>query len=646
MNVLKVSLLMVILFNGFSYAMMPDEVDPENMKYLIQQERDKALEEYNEMVKQKETERVKAAKDLKQGGSEDIVKSPGTGKIDKNLIDTEKGVKKFYVRPNFYFLLLLFCVGLYIIFSKVFIKMKRDEKGLVFVLVMAFMLLLVVIATGFIKLSNNEIRATMRQGDSMKALYIAEGGFQRALYDLKQDFVNGGGSPSWSDGSISTYTGGPDTNNFYTLSGYPSSLGGGNYTVRLKNITNETDEIWVRTQGTYNNVTRTVQAYVKIKNISPWNNAVFAGTGASGSAISGNVYVHGSVHVLGSGLASTDTAIGLSGTASVGNNYEGIPADLSSRIPPLPTVTFNGETVGSLSAEFRVKNGRTDLSGTAAVGQANVSGNSVKETMDGVYVDVGPYDGDNSPGTYYDGFGGNQGPSNVNSDNGVTNPYDLDDIVSFPSLNDPYLTYGTYRDYLIASSSAVPEDDIPGTSGTINASTPSFGPLGSGGNSISWNSASRILTISGVVRITDGSDAGSGGELKLGEKNMTIQYTGRGSLFSEEFEVHGDLLSQGMFPSTDALGLIADGDIELATGGGDSQLKMIGAFYAEGEIESAKQNEIAGSFVSNYFSLGSQVPKIYQVPALANSISSIPGFIGLGGSPSYIISTTNWQEVY
>ncbi|MBI3008486.1 MAG: hypothetical protein HYY56_03065, partial [Candidatus Omnitrophica bacterium] len=371
-------------------------------------------------------------------------------------------------------------------------------------------------------------------------------------------------------------------------------------------------------------------------------NAVFAGTGASGSAISGNVYLHGSVHILGSGLASTDTAIDLSGTASVGNNYEGMSADLSSRIPPLPTVTFNGETVGSLSAEFRVKNGRTDLSGSAAVGQTNMSGNSIKETMDGVYVDVGPYDGDNTPGTYYDGFGGTQGPSNVNSDNGITNPYDLDDMVSFPSLNDPYGGYSTYRAWLADNSYSLNEDLI---SGKIDSSTGNFSYVGAYG-SIAWNSASRILTISGVVRITDGSDAGSGGELKLGEKNMTIQYTGKGSLFSEEFEVHGDLLSQGIFPSPDALGLIADGDIELATGGGDSQLKMIGAFYAEGEIESAKQNEIAGSFVSNYFSLGSQVPKIYQVPALASSISSIPGFTGLGGSANYLITTTNWQEAY
>ncbi len=515
---------------------------------------------------------------------------------------------------------------------------KANERGLVFILVMAFVVILIVSATSFVKLSNNEIRATMRQGDSLKAFYIAEAGFQRALYDLKQDFVTGGASPSWSDGWITNnYNVGPNTTDFYTL--YSNSFGGGSHTVSLKNITNENDEIWVKSQGTYNSVVRTVQVYVKIKNISPWNNAIFAGSGASGSAVSGNVYIHGSVHVLGSGLASTDTAINLSGTASVGNNYEGIPTELSSRIPPLPTTVFNGETVGSLGAEFRVKNGRTDLSGSAAVGQANVSGNSVKETMDGVYVDVGPYDDDNTPGTYYDGFGGTQGPSNVNSDNGITNPYDLDDILSFPSLNP------TYKAYLLNNSYTLDEDLI---SETINGSTGSFS-YGDARGSIAWNSTTRVLTVTGIVSITDGtSDPDSLGELKLGEKNITIQYTTpdtrKGTIFADEFEVHGDLLSQGTFPTTDALGLIADGDIELATGGGDSQFKMIGAFYAEGEIESAKQNEIAGAFVSNYFNLGSQVPKIYQVPALANNLPS--GLTGLGGSPNYLITTTNWQEVY
>jgi hypothetical protein len=81
-------------------------------------------------------------------------------------------------------------------------------------------------------------------------------------------------------------------------------------------------------------------------------------------------------------------------------------------------------------------------------------------------------------------------------------------------------------------------------------------------------------------------------------------------------------------------------DIALATGGGDSQLNMIGAFYAEDEIISGKQNEIAGSFVSNYFNMGSQVPKLYQVPSLATNLP--PGMIG--GENVYKMVTINWRE--
>ena len=54
--------------------------------------------------------------------------------------------------------------------------------------------------------------------------------------------------------------------------------------------------------------------------------------------------------------------------------------------------------------------------------------------------------------------------------------------------------------------------------------------------------------------------------------------------------------------------------------------EMAGAFYAQGVVYSAKQNQIAGTFVGNFFDMGTNVPNIYQVPGLSlNLPPNMPG---------------------
>ena len=67
--------------------------------------------------------------------------------------------------------------------------------------------------------------------------------------------------------------------------------------MQLRNVAGETDAIWVRSSGTIGDITKTVEVYMRMKDISPWNNAVFAGKGASGTVINGNVDIRGSVHI-------------------------------------------------------------------------------------------------------------------------------------------------------------------------------------------------------------------------------------------------------------------------------------------------------------------------------------------------------------
>ncbi|MDO8683378.1 MAG: hypothetical protein Q7N50_07855, partial [Armatimonadota bacterium] len=152
--------------------------------------------------------------------------------------------------------------------------------------------------------------------------------------------------------------------------------------------------------------------------------------------------------------------------------------------------------------------------------------------------------------------------------------------------------------------------------------------------SISWDKSEGLLTIDGIVRMNV--------DLDLGKKNNTVTYTGNGTLFSDgDVRVHSDLLSRSTFPTVDSLGVMTSKIMYLATGGGESQVNMTGAFYAQNKVVSTKQNEIAGSFVAGYFDLGSNVPKIYQVPALSQYL---PGGLPKG-TTSTTITTLSWRRL-
>lgn len=419
--------------------------------------------------------------------------------------------------------------------------------------------------------------------------------------------------------------------------------------------------------ATYRGITERIRVRIKFKNVGVWSNAIFAGIGQSGRGINGNVDVRGSVHILGEGepfsdtngngkwdpaesftdvngngmfdpgepfvdadgngvwapaepyqdnnlngvydppLTATDLATDMTGSANIGNNYSGIPAALSSKIPGLSTISYRGESVQSLGTELRVKHGKVNISGSAVVGSPNVAGNTVKETVDGCYVN--------------DGYGGNKGASGVHSDNGTAQGYDLGDRVHFPGLLDPYkdpitgIQYASHESFLDSTSLVFTENNI-------KSGTPSFTRSDANGNSISWNDITKTLTINGIIRVN--------GDLDFCSKGSTMYYAGKGTIFSKgTVKVHGSIMPKTMFPTTDSMGVIAKYDIEFATGSGESQLEGAGAWYAQRKIVSAKQNQFAGTYVSDYFDMGTNVPSIYQVPTLATNLP--PGMPGANG---------------
>lgn len=482
-----------------------------------------------------------------------------------------------------------------------------NERGSL--LLISYFVILILMGTGaaLALFSTNESRVSERQRLTTVAFHVAESGIERALYDLRQDFI-GASNPSWSDGDINGFTMGPNTVNYYPFpytSQTPNNvIGEGSYVVEMRNVASN-EHVWIKSVGTVGDVSHEIVVYVKMINLSPWDNAIFAGSGASGAMINGNVDIRGSVHILGSGLNPGDFAIDLGGTAEiVGNNYNGVDAALQARVPALDTTVVNGETVETLGAELRIKKGMMGLSGSSSAGLPDVYGNAYKETVDGVFVT--------------DGYGGNQGTNNVHSDNGTTNSYDLGDTISFPNLSDPSaanpaLTHQQYLKSVGYTPTPSEESQLanitPGSNFTIGDANGSITADGSGN-----------LTIDGVVYLDNGSDLGFS---KQGS-NKTITYTGTGViLVTGDVQINTDLVTSGnnSFPNN-IMGIMTPNDI----GFNQAQIDVMGLFYAENQVTVEKQTDIMGTIVSNYFDMGTNVPSIFQVPETANNLP--PGMIG------------------
>lgn len=523
----------------------------------------------------------------------------------------------------------------------------RSEEGIVLVTTLLVVTFLSLLGATFLILASTESRIAFNEKDFARALYVAEVGIERARQDLKYDTafdVNCGlfnrylGSPIGPNTDTGSLLGSAGAKYYdlgttsacsqkipavgfidvYTNSSPVSAdsySDGATYSVQLGNASGI--EVTTQSQGQIGTrAARTVEARLRVVDLSPWNNAAFAGTGASGATINGNALIAGSLHLLGNNLSSTDQAAEFSGSGGVYNRYQDI--DATAYTGKLPNVAPT-----TLHAEVRVKKGRIGLDGASRIGAST-------NKMDGVYTN--------------DGFTGNQAPNfSVYSKNGKDTKYDIpsDVTVPFPCLGCTNPKTGqTYQQDLDNNSYTYSGDLV------IDATTGNFS-VGSGSNTLSYNSTTKTLTISGIIKVT--------GRIKLGgttgtTRITTISYTGSGTFYSSysntsddpSIEIHSNILPVGTFPTADRLGFIAQDRIEIATGAGDANLRLAGAFFAENKIILSKQTQAAGSLVSNYFDMGSQVPALYQVPELARNLP--PGLPGRDLRIIYV-KTLSWKEL-
>jgi hypothetical protein len=557
--------------------------------------------------------------------------------------------------------------------------LHRSSRGSALVTAMTVLVMVFVTGSGVLSLSLQAMRRGKYDTLRSRAIALAEAGADRAIMYVRTVAPDGTRNGTWR------------------TMGLPGSLrveqvlradgsAEGSYEMQVVDGTGAnagkiqvTSTGRVREESTQREVARAIRVVLKLdmEDIGVWNNAIFGGVGQSGRSINGNVQIRGNVHLLGDGepftdsdldnrwdagetfidtnlngvynvgevyvdadgdghrdarepfedvngnglrdpaLTVTDLSSEFGGTSTVGNNYTGMPADLQNRLPALNPKTWNGEMVQTLDAKLRVKHGQVSISGTATVGTADVAAGSpmVKETLDGTFVS--------------DGFTGTSGAASVYSDNGAAQKYNLGDFVKFPTLTDPCIvdgvSYASYMDYLQATSTVV-AGPITIQKGTAFSRS---GPNGS----IDVDTAGNI-TISGKVYV-DGNVTFA--------KNGPMYYTGKGSLVSSgSIFINESVNPQAVFPINNVMGFIARRRIELATGGGAAQIQLAGAYYAQEQIVSAKQNELAGTFVCSYFSM-TNVPRMYQVPALSDNLP--PGMPGSERLWIHSIRLDSWREI-
>lgn len=549
-------------------------------------------------------------------------------------------------------------------------RILKSENGSALLLALLVMVMLTFIYIGSITTTVTDMDISENQKEKTSAFYIAEGGLEWGMRALKDnaDMVN-------NDSLMAVINGN-------------SELGNGNFQV---NVSGSIPYKTLTSGGESQEGKGTVQVMVKRRRnpLNIWDNIIFAGSGQAGNAISGNVSLHGSVHILGEGepftdgngdgvwddadqyvdgngngvwdpgelltvdgdgdgvwdpaepyqdsngngvydgaLTVWDLAFDVIGEAGMYNNYEGINATLASRLPSIDTTTFNGEVVSTLDSELRVKHGKVALSGTAHIGFPDESGGSpsIKETVDGCYVT--------------DGWGGNQGTASVYSDNGTTEEYDLGDEMSFPTLDLPYTDpntgteYSTYQDYLSNNALVISGNLLlkPGVSVAEQSNIH---------GSISMD-ASGNLDIDGIVYVNGNIliEAGTGTKI-----HTPIIYDGKGTLVSQgKTDISTHVLSKGQFCTDDVIGFISATDINIGCGSGDAQLNITGAFYAQHKITNEKQNQLAGAMVSNYFQIDN-VPDLFHTPAIVENLPpGMPGGVTIN-IYTYRVVPGTWREL-
>jgi hypothetical protein len=549
-----------------------------------------------------------------------------------------------------------------------------DDRGIAIVAVTMVLVVAALLGGTLIAQTSQDMRESERTYHDKQSLYLAESAIERAYYEIK---ANSDGFGSFFNTVTQTGETQPGT-----ISNV-DALKGGTYTLQVVELRPlvplEYNQI-VQITGTGNTGTGRsrqviVVAEVIRENLSVWNNAIFGGSGSTGGVIEGNAQIYGSVNLLGDNVgegAAAIEALDMSGASIIYNNYGevdtlyGISSELNSKLPPLPQT--DGTGLYTLDAKLRVKNGAVGISGSSQIGQDQTDASlyGAEGPMNGIYIETSL---DEVRWTGNAVVDGDPKSTSVYSDNGYDALYDVSDVAGLQmpliegqeyydvGTDNTYSSYDTFFDNigdpddyrcleinLPGGQSTLTLDETASGQTTIAASTwtgsspPVFATAGSGftltagPNEFSYDPMAvggPRLTVKGMVRINGnlvlGQGTGSAKPITYTNEHGTIFAAGTGARPSGNITVRADVLPAGTFPTDAALGLVAGNRMYLGQPG-DANMKVAAALYAERYIRSSLENEIAGTFVSQYFDMGTAVPSIFQVPTLPYNLP--PGLPG------------------
>ncbi len=391
----------------------------------------------------------------------------------------------------------------------------QDERGMGLIITILMMMMVSVVGAALLTSMSADLGASANYQSLSTAFYGAESGVEQTLVDFAadttwvEDVLDGASieNPPPSTFAINGNTisismdgNGDPIPGFYDL-GSSGSIPSASYTRAIYFPLPATEvaqgsNVWVtipiRSSGSAGGAEPSTQVVgVNVRLLidpptGPYNYALAIGDGTGPEAIDdsqGTLQIRGSVRVFGDPVSPPQ--VQWKGNAIVMNHYDGLDdagrfGAWASKLPPLDTVEVNGETVESLNAIINIENADFQFLDNGSWGEADVSGNNVKETLDGVYID----------GTLTMG-----GAGDVHGDD--SGGFE-DENIEFPLLSDPYTspttgtTYGNHTAYLAAEALTLPFD-------TISEGTAAFDLSDAQGNRIAWDPVTATQEVQGII---------------------------------------------------------------------------------------------------------------------------------------------------
>lgn len=521
-------------------------------------------------------------------------------------------------------------------------------KGTAIITALIFIVIGSLIVGGYLWYISREIWITKRTNDSIKALYIAEAGLERKLYEIK--------NANYDDITTPVYF--PDTSD-------PESY----YTVDVEKYG---DVYKITSTGVYHSGIRKIRQSARM--FSLWDLAFFSGEATSGY-LAGCMNTRGTIFVLGeesfidvnesgvfesgididdnndgilSHLSPSDYAIDATGNFYIGNNYDpylassGIPETFSSRVPSIYDPDLGYDT---LNAKLYVKYGKVSLGGSSQIGN--------EDQINGPMTQINVPDGFNPPSAAEPGpdqkiFYVEDG---LLSDRGM-----FSEKIRFPNLLDRYTdpATGTVYEYIPPDYNnnivggrmkylqenglrlttrgtpgylPIPEDLTPDPSKNFSYTD--------GVNSFSLTNGH--ISINGIVYID--------GNLTLDRYrgDRTITYEGKGSIvLTGNLTINVNFYPRetgvGVFPERHIIGFMTPKNIALGVSG-TGRNEIMGVFYAGGTGNIVKPSKVAGGFIAHQIIL-TQVPDIFQVKNIKDNLPR-----GMINIPTVLV-IYGWHEVF